>query len=216
MGSLHRIVLATINAKWIHPSLALRLLKANLGSLSSQCEILEFALRQPLKEKVDAILAAQPRILALSVSIWNHLAIVELLKALEKECALKPRDNKPIVVLGGPEVSWLPPDAEIFRHADYIICGEGEESFRALCLKIFNENSADGKDTSSPAKDEKSEGKEPVFINKGETTVDVNKIIPAYNLYTDEDLNRKLIYVEASRVVAPYPDHFGVHIFDDT
>jgi hypothetical protein len=41
------IFLATINAKWIHPSLALRLLKANLGPLEERCEIAEFALRQP-------------------------------------------------------------------------------------------------------------------------------------------------------------------------
>ena len=61
------IVLSTINAKWIHPSLALRLLKANLGSMEEQCEILEFALRQPMEEKVQGILAARPRLLGLSV-----------------------------------------------------------------------------------------------------------------------------------------------------
>ncbi len=75
------IVLATINAKWIHPSLALRLLKANLGNLEAHCTILEFALRQPLNEKITPILAEHPRVIGLSVSIWNHLATLELLKA---------------------------------------------------------------------------------------------------------------------------------------
>jgi radical SAM superfamily enzyme YgiQ (UPF0313 family) len=175
------IILVTINAKWIHPSLALRLLKANLGALAEQCEILEFALRQPLKEKVDAILATRPRLLALSVSIWNHQATIELLDALSKEWEKIPK-TRPTIVLGGPEVSWLPPEAEIFRHADYAIRGEGEESFRLFCRRVF-----DGIDTVE------------FFTNHGETTVDPDKIAPAYNLYTDEDLKRKLIYVEASR-----------------
>ncbi|MCL2434178.1 MAG: B12-binding domain-containing radical SAM protein, partial [Clostridia bacterium] len=78
------IVLATINAKWIHPSLALRLLKANLGSLENECGILEFALRQPLAEKIELFIADRPKILGISVSIWNHLASAELLKELEK------------------------------------------------------------------------------------------------------------------------------------
>ena len=172
------IVLATINAKWIHPSLALRLLKANLGSLEASCEILEFALRQPLAEKVQPLLAARPRLLGLSVSIWNHKATLELLDTLSKAWAEKP-GAKPLVVLGGPEVSWLPHDAEIFRRADHVIRGEGEEHFRALCRRIFSDG-------------------EPLARSVG-ASVDVNTIIPAYHLYTDEDVQRKLIYVEASR-----------------
>ena len=175
------IILATINAKWIHPSLALRLLKANLGELEDKCEILEFALRQPLREKVEGILAAQPRILGLSVSIWNHKETIELFRVLNGSWQ-KPHE-KPVIVLGGPEVSWLDEDAEIFRYADYIIRGEGEESFAALCRDILS-----GKPLRSyNAK-----------YNK-ETTVDLNKINTAYHLYTDEDIKGKLIYAESSR-----------------
>ncbi|MCL2233091.1 MAG: B12-binding domain-containing radical SAM protein [Treponema sp.] len=172
------IVLAVINAKWIHPSLALRLLKANLGRLESSCKILEFALRQPLEEKVRPILAARPRLLGLSVSIWNHKATLELLDVLSKEWEENPQAApKPIVVLGGPEVSWLPHDAEIFRHADYVIRGEGEEQFRALCYRLFL-----GIENPRPS-----------------LAADTSVIKTAYHLYTDEDVQRKLIYVEASR-----------------
>jgi radical SAM superfamily enzyme YgiQ (UPF0313 family) len=180
------IVLATINAKWIHPSLALRLLKANLGSLEAQCEILEFALRQPLKEKVWPILAARPRLIGFSVSIWNHLPTLELLKALEVEW--NNETQKPFIVLGGPEVSWLSEDAEIFRYADYVIRSEGEESFRSLCLELLGETKAAGEAKTKT-----------VFLGQGDTVVNVNKISSAYGLYTDEDLKQKLIYVEASR-----------------
>jgi len=192
-----RIVLATINAKWIHPSLALRLLKANLGTLAARTEILEFALRQPLKEKLEPILAAKPRILALSISIWNHKATLELLEALKQVWREKQDAEKPVIVFGGSEISWLPPDAEIFRHADYVIRGEGEESFRQLCQGVFNESA--GSNVSSESSESGENEIADFFINKGDTTVDVNKIASAYHFYTDEDLCRKLIYVEASR-----------------
>ena len=191
MSAASDIVLVTINAKWIHPSLALRLLKANLGSLQDRCQILEFALRQPLNEKVDPILAARPRLLGFSVSIWNHLATLELLKAL---CELWPQVSdtgwqKPIVVLGGPEVSWLPEGSEIFGYADYVIRGEGEESFRLLCEEIFC-----GKGGAAPGGLGGA-----VLRDQGYTCADLDKIATAYQLYTDEDLTRKLVYVEASR-----------------
>ena len=192
-AAMPAILLAAINAKWIHPSLALRLLKANLGRLEDQCEIMEFALRQPLNEKVDPILAARPRLLALSVSIWNHQATLELLKTLEAKWI--PHGQKPIIVLGGPEVSWLPKNAEIFQYADYVIRGEGEESFRSLCFRLFygEEN------VSYTFTKERTGDKDLVFINEGNTAVDLDKIAPAYYLYTGEDLKRKLIYVESSR-----------------
>ena len=165
---MKEIVLTTINAKWIHPSLALRLLKANLGSLQDSCEIIEFAIRQPLAEKLAPFLLpnAPPKILGISVSIWNHLATIELLKELNKIF----KDAKPVIVLGGPEVSHLSKDAEIFKYADHVIRGEGEIAFRELCEKILE--------------------KEPLVRTE---------IKSAYHLYTDEDAARKLIYVESSR-----------------
>jgi hypothetical protein len=175
------ILLATINAKWIHPSLALRLLKANLGDYAGDCAILEFALRQPLGEKLEPLLSAAPRILGLSVSIWNHTATVELLRALAEKRRERGGEGRPLVVLGGPEASFLPEGAEIFRYADYVIRGEGERAFRELCEYLLR-------------------GKGPVpekFIDA--EPADPGTLASPYGLYTDEDLRRKLVYVEASR-----------------
>ena len=190
------IILATINAKWIHPSLALRLLKANLGDLEDRVLILEFALRQSLDEKTEQLLAAlsipgnRPKVLGLSVSIWNHTATLDLLKYLNKKwnsyCDVNQNTGiKPVVVLGGPEVSWLPEESEIFCYADYVIRGEGEENFRSLCSDILS-----GKTACTQSA---------VFINCGKTTVDLDKIKTAYHLYTEEDVQKKLVYVESSR-----------------
>ena len=183
------IVLTTINAKWIHPSLALRLLKANLGTLEPNCEIMEFNLRQPLREKLEPLLAANPKILGISVSIWNHLAAFELLKNLKEEFAqrrkgaenTKEREDiiftEPVVVLGGPEVTHLPADAEIFKYADHVIRGEGEIAFRELCENILQKE----------------------VLAKAQRRGEGEEIKSAYHLYSDEDAAKKLIYVESSR-----------------
>ncbi|MDR2731091.1 MAG: B12-binding domain-containing radical SAM protein [Treponema sp.] len=188
------ILLTTINAKWIHPSLALRLLKANLGALEDRCEIIEFAHRQPLNEKLEPLLAARPKILGISVSIWNHSATLELLANLANEWAAQTdKRRKPVMVLGGPEVSHLPRGAVIFRYADYVISGEGEEAFRSLCEKII----ACEKQTPEYHTEIRNREKDTVFITAPE--VDLSVIKNAYYLYTDEDIAKKLIYVEASR-----------------
>jgi radical SAM superfamily enzyme YgiQ (UPF0313 family) len=199
------IFLTTINAKWIHPSLALRLLKANLGPLEEHAEIAEFALRQPLAEKIAPILHARPRILAVSVSIWNHRATAELLAALvagwEREAV-----RRPVIVLGGPEVSWLDEGAEILCYADWVVRGEGELAFRHLCesllengtplevekLKYYQTETRLRLKAGGAIKEAR--GK---FIEA--KPVDPAAIKSAYRLYTQEDLERKLVYVEASR-----------------
>jgi radical SAM superfamily enzyme YgiQ (UPF0313 family) len=192
------ILLSTINAKWIHPSLALRLLKANLGEYENEAEILEFALRQPLAEKLQPILDANARILGLSVSIWNHTATIDLLEALFQVW----RGSRPVIILGGPEASSLGeggeggPDVPLFSYADYIVRGEGENVFRELCalmLKRENKTLLE-KDIKKLTSIERFHGK---FIDA--KPVDLTAIDSGYRLYTQEDLTRKLTYVEASR-----------------
>ncbi|GHV93857.1 hypothetical protein AGMMS50293_01770 [Spirochaetia bacterium] len=205
------ILLATINAKWIHPSLALRLLKANLGHLEEHCEIIEFALRQPLREKLDPILGARPRILGISVSIWNHSATLELLRELWKAWGTRPGlaeyldrsqvvgPGRPVIVLGGPEVSHLPPETEIFRYADFCIRGEGELAFKTFCERILGgwDRQNLGMEPQKMRQETNSPPGADFFVNAA--PVDLAAIKSAYHLYTDEDVSKKLIYVEASR-----------------
>ncbi|MCL1815327.1 MAG: radical SAM protein [Treponema sp.] len=188
------IVLCTINAKWIHPSFALRLLAANLSPEFHSVRILEFALRQPPEEKTAALMAEEPKILALSVSVWNHGATLELLRILEKKWS---GGSRPVIVLGGPEITGLagPPDPvdspeeqseglAIFFYADFVVTGEGEAVFAELCRTVLND----------PADAKKRYGK---FIHAGRVNLSVIK--NGYNFYTSEDLRQKLIYVESSR-----------------
>jgi radical SAM superfamily enzyme YgiQ (UPF0313 family) len=202
------ILLATINAKWIHPSLALRLLKANLASLEERAEIAEFALRQPLPEKTAPILRSRPKILAVSVSIWNHRATTELFAALE-EAWEQDAGSKPVVVMGGPEVSWLDKDAAILRYADWVVRGEGELAFRHLCELLLEDETPSGPEEREQREERREEILSKLRMCEGIKSVggkfieaepvDPAAIKSAYRLYTKEDLERKLVYVEASR-----------------
>ncbi|QQO10075.1 B12-binding domain-containing radical SAM protein [Breznakiella homolactica] len=192
------IVLAAINAKWIHPSLALRLLKANLRELEDRTEILEFALRQPLDEKVLPILSASPKILGLSVYIWNHRATLELLEALAAAWEAEGRE-RPLIVLGGPEAAYLSADSGLAAAADWIFRGEGEHGFRDLCRSFLGgpeKSGASGKSAGFALSPhiKAIDGK---FIETH--PADPASADPGYRLYTGEDLARKLTYVEASR-----------------
>jgi hypothetical protein len=185
------IVLITINAKWIHPSFALRLLKANLGAYEKQAEILEFALRQPLAEKTAPILQASPRVLGISVAIWNHTAVIELLDALFQEWE-KNGVKRPFIVLGGPEAASLPETAPLFQYADYVARGQGEYVFRELAAFLL-----DGSGVLSLENLPSAESLSGKFIRA--KPVAPQSLDPGYRLYTNEDVSRKLTYVEASR-----------------
>jgi radical SAM superfamily enzyme YgiQ (UPF0313 family) len=180
-------------------------------------------LRQPLREKVESIANACPRILGISVSIWNHRASLELLKILEEVWLTQ--GHKPVVVLGGPEVSNLPPDSEIFRYADWVVQGEGEDVFRDLCRLILDGHNLPVKRSMQP----------PLFVQEifqekiallpsvksisgkfiRSKPVDLAAIDSGYRLYTDEDISRKLIYVEASRG-CPFGCEFCLSSLDKT
>ncbi|MDR2899923.1 MAG: B12-binding domain-containing radical SAM protein [Treponema sp.] len=197
------ILLTTINAKWIHPSLALRLLKANLGHLEDRAEILEFALRQPMDVKIKTIFDAKPKILGVSVSIWNHQQTLEVLDQLET--LWNAETPRPVIILGGPEAGQLEKDLPLYKAADWIINGEGEDVFRELCEIFLTPRSL--RHSKGPCDFEyfNHQLQNNRFIKSiDEKTitsrqVNLETIDPAYRLYTDEDVERKLTYVESSR-----------------
>ncbi|HEX3987921.1 MAG TPA: cobalamin B12-binding domain-containing protein, partial [Verrucomicrobiae bacterium] len=94
------IVLATLNAKYIHASFGLRYLLANLGPLRAKACILEFDILQRPLDVVEAILARQPKIVGLGVYIWNVAETTEVVAALKR---IAPEVT---VIIGGPEVSF--------------------------------------------------------------------------------------------------------------
>ena len=121
------IVLATINAGYAHTAFGLRRLRANMAELRDQTRLLEFTRPHGTTVILDALLEPRPRIVGLSVYIWNVERLTGLVKALKARCP------EVVVVLGGPEVSHATEGQEIVAAADYVICGEGELAFVDLC-----------------------------------------------------------------------------------
>lgn len=169
-----KIVLATINAKFIHASLGLRYLYANLKDLQQCCEIKEFVIQARPIDIVDKILESKPDIVGFGVYIWNIVEttnVVSLLKVIAPEIK---------VVLGGPEVSYESEQQAIVEASDYVLTGAADVSFYELCKDIINNNEPDRKILNSKP-------------------VELKDIELPYQYYSDEDLKNRLLYVEASR-----------------
>ena len=168
------IVLATLNAKYIHASFGLRYLLANLGELRPRAALAEFVVSQHPLEIAERILAQKPRIVGLGVYIWNVAPTTELVALLKK---IRP---ELVVVLGGPEVSYESEQQEIVRLADHVITGEGDLAFAEVCRAILA-------------------GQPPAQKIVPAPLPDLAQIALPYDEYTADDIAHRLIYVEASR-----------------
>jgi len=169
-----QIILSTLNARYIHASFGLRYLLANLGQLRQETRLIEFDIQQRPLDVVETILAQQPRIVGLGVYIWNTS------QAAQVVAALKRARPDVIVVLGGPEVSFETDQQEIARLADYVITGEADLEFAALCRQILAGTPPPQKIIPAPLPD-------------------LAQLALPYELYNDEDVAHRIIYVEASR-----------------
>ena len=189
------IVLATLNAKYIHASLGLRYLLANMDvhggeGLKSQTQLREFVIAQPPLLIVEQLLALHPKIIGLGVYIWNVVETTQVVRLLK---SLRP-DIK--IVLGGPEVSFEIDQQEICQMADHVITGWGDVSFPKLCRALLN-------------------GPKPLMkIIVGEQPA-LDAIALPYNEYTADDLANRLLYVEASRG-CPFKCEFCLSSLDKT
>ncbi len=203
------ILLATLNAKYIHCAFGLRYLFANLGELQPRAALLEFEIQQRPLDIVEQLLARRPRIVGFGVYIWNvreTTEVVGLLKRIAPEV---------IVILGGPEVSYEWEDQEIVRLADHVITGEADVKFAEVCGRLLSSRSSLNPTPTlnlnpAMAEDERLRLGVGVGLRDGEDCTPLPKIIAAdlpkleqvtlpYDLYTPHDLAHRVIYVEASR-----------------
>ncbi len=184
------IVLATINARYAHASLGLRYLAANMGELARETRILEFVLGQRPADMVEQVLALAPRIVGFGVYIWNveeTTRVVAQLKRVAPEV---------VVVVGGPEVSHEADEQRICALADYVITGWGDLTFARLCADLVAGRRPGGK------------------LIAGEQP-DLARIELPLAHYTDDDIARRFLYVEASRG-CPFKCEFCLSALDKT
>jgi radical SAM superfamily enzyme YgiQ (UPF0313 family) len=169
-----QILLTTLNAKYIHASFGLRYLLANMGELATNTELLEFDINQRALEIAETLLARQPRIIGFGVYIWNVRETESVIAVLRRVAP------EVLIVLGGPEVSHETDVQTIVALADHVITGEADLEFAALCRKLLRGEAVGEK----------------VFVAPLPALADLRM---PYDLYADEDVAHRVLYVEASR-----------------
>jgi radical SAM superfamily enzyme YgiQ (UPF0313 family) len=193
--SSHAIVLATLNAKYIHASLGLRYLLANMArhggaDLRALTVLREFTIARPAQEIANELLALKPQVIGFGVYIWNVTQTCEVVRLLK---AARP-DIK--IVLGGPEVSHEVEQQAIVQLADHVITGWGDVSFPKLCRALLH-------------------GPQPLMKVIAGEQPPLDEIVLPYAEYSEADLAHRLLYVEASRG-CPFKCEFCLSSLDKT
>jgi len=184
------ILLTALNSKYIHCAFGLRYLYANLGDLQKQAKIVEFTIHERPLDIVEKLLNDKPRIIGLSVYIWN---VDEVGRCIE---LLKQIAPKVIVVVGGPEVSHVPDVPDWFDLVDYCITGAGELQFKSLCQQLLH-------------------GQTPLQNVIAGIDLPLESLHMPYEFYDDIDIKNRILYVEASRG-CPFKCEFCLSSLDKT
>lgn len=204
-----KTVLTTLNAKYIHTNLAIRYLKA-YAERDFDIEIVEYTIKDPAMNIVTDLYQREPDVIGFSCYIWN---IEETIKVIDMVRKVMP-DVK--IVLGGPEVSY---DTEYWMErlpaVDFIVFGEGEETFHHLLTELSGESKFHY--VFGLAYRKKGE----VVINPGRPKLDLTTIPTPHRFAEDlPDLAKRVVYFETSRG-CPFSCQFclssievGVRYFD--
>ncbi len=129
-----KIILSSLNSKYIHSNLAIRYLAGYVEDII-KAQIHEYTINQNIDFIVSEIYKEKPDLIGFSTYIWN---IEETLKICEILKIVLP-DTK--ILLGGPEVSFDGVQVlNDLKYIDFIIYGEGEETFKELIETIMDKN----------------------------------------------------------------------------
>ncbi len=193
-----RILLTTLNAKYIHLNLAIRILY-DLNRDKGDLDFCEFTIKNDFEEVAQKCVAYD--VVCFSCYIWNITQTLAVAKAMK---ALRPETK---ILLGGPEVSyeWEPIIAS--DDIDYIIVGEGEIPFEQFMNQYPNpENVANLIFKKDGA----------IHYNKQNVQFDVQLLADRnpYQYDDTEELNNKVCYIETSRG-CPYKCEFCLASLDN-
>lgn len=184
-----KILLAAINAKYIHSNLAVYSLKANAGKYKDCVELIEFSINHRSEDILKGIYKKKPDLLCFSCYIWN-ISIVEIIAREIRKVLPKVK-----IWLGGPEVSYNI-DTGLLRKPfiDGIMIGEGEETFQDLITYYIEKV---GESFFPIAGIAFKNSKEEIVMTLPRPIMDMAKIVFPYKDLSD--FTNRILYYETSR-----------------
>ena len=179
------VLILALNSKYIHSSLAPWYLQSAIQEAVADSLVLEHTINEKIEDILADVLMRKPKILAISVYIWNVKMVYTLAEQVK---AYLPQTK---IVLGGPEVAYNP--AEVLEQSpsvDFVISGEGEQPFLALCEHLLF-----GKVLLQPGISYRAESKNYIAEPYIGTATPKSPYTEAYF----EALNGRIAYFESSR-----------------
>lgn len=130
-----KVLLTSLNSKYVHSNLALKYLYGAGKPYCRDLEIREFTINNSRDYIFNELVMGDYDAVCFSVYIWNVDQTAELAADLKKA---RPQVH---ILMGGPEVSY---DSSQFMEdhpfVDFILAGEGEESFAQWCRAYAGES----------------------------------------------------------------------------
>ncbi len=182
-----RILLTTLNSKYVHSNLALKYLYAVAQPWAAHVELKEYTINNTSDYVFGELIRGDYDVICFSCYIWNIRQICDLAETIKRA---KPDT---IIALGGPEVSF---ETETFLNghlwADFVLMGEGEAVFRQWMEQLFSDepdfDSVDGLARRSETG---------VVVNPPAKILSMEEISFPYEYLPAED--DKVLYYESSR-----------------
>lgn len=183
-----KILLTTLNSKFIHTNLAIRYLKEFVKDLV-EVDLKEYTINNELDYILKDIYKNDYDIILFSTYIWNINDIEKLCDCIKK---FKPGIK---IALGGPEVSYDSKTAmEKYPFIDYILYGEGELVFRDLVLHLQGHKKVE--EVNGLVYRQENE----VIINRPmELLQDLDDIPSPYENINPKEYENRIVYYESSR-----------------
>lgn len=183
-----KILLTTLNSKFIHTNLAIRYLKEFVRDLI-EVDMKEYTINNDLDYILKDIYKNEYDIILFSTYIWNVGDIVKLCDNLKK---IRPNTK---IALGGPEVSYDSYEAmKKYDFVDYILYGEGELIFKDLILHLQGEKNIN--DVNGLVYRQGNE----IIVNKPmELLKNLDEIPSPYENLNPKEYENRIVYYESSR-----------------
>lgn len=183
-----KVIATTLNAKFIHTSLAIRYLKA-FCEKDFPIDIVEYTIKDPIMNIVSDLYTRKPDVIGFSCYIWNIEETIQIIDMIKK---VMPEVK---IILGGPEVSydtkyWM----ERLTAVDFIVVGEGEETFHHLLTEIQGDEKYHLVFGLAYRKNDE------IIINPPRPKLDL-KQLPSPHRFPEDlpNLGKRVIYFETSR-----------------